>query len=907
MKEHGFVLADIDNKQVFPSPSQQRELLDIARIGLRKNNISIANETVLKRALGVLGDALTRQLREEGREIPRPNERLRPLIGKGLLLREDLCGEAKDILDLTLKNETVGSVNMGPFALQNSLLIGADNEREHHLLVPNLKIIEQLVVTSKKRKTTIDKIAAVGLTHLPEGLGKITLDRIPNIADRAKLVRNMITSFLFRGSLNPIIGIEDLRNFQTLSKPEYFSDEMKKKIVTTLNLSDKEEVAFVLDLFNQAKEVFSNIQFVSEDNAEGMDKLFRKASKSLLLLHPILEREQINIFPSTVASGVLNLWDDAEVVDGFKIPSRKMLYQAIRQTRANNDNFNTERLYAGMAVLNRHDEIVLAHEAKTRKLKEILSERKTLLENLTSDPAYPLPAEAYGEKYSSEKSVHDEQLIVSRFDKEIRKMTKVMEDNLKIQKEMGKYEEWLKMTYGNILPDFVPMPRSVFLEKLQSEVRRIGASRNTTNNLLMKIEEALSVDLSFSGKDENIFGHLSREGAREWINRELIEDKALAERLKEKPESIPYKNSNQVAFPGRNILNDYEKRLADKNSPAALCSYVRFWKDESTKLKEHSNSKYEIWKKYYKEFTLEAIKQRINLLECSLGVTEKFFSLTTNLEDAKNKLSKFLDNPNEPLPADAVWSKNNASAYILEIKTSELPIMEKIKSDDLREAVLGARKFLHFVSPSIFPLVVSSRSKFNVFMRKGAVEIEKKLVEKKKERESLLGKDSAKTSKMDKGGGISMSNKLRDQVWGANNKIESLSKQLEFYLKAAELAYDPFAPFLKNESFKREDFLRIWKRRIVLASATLNKKKIQGKSKLAKIAFESLLRDVYTRKITQEIKDKQKDLEFLEKEDLKNRLVRKMSNLDLALKDPNQKEESLLKDQNTAEFEGNSR
>jgi hypothetical protein len=896
----------VDAEQAFPSPSQRRELLSIARIEyLRKNKISITNMDTLKTVMGVLEDARVRQLREEGRETSWSNEKLKPLIEKGLLLRESLCGEAKDILDLTLINETVGLSNMGPLALQNSLLAEAGNELKNHLLTPNLKAIERLVTTSRGRKLAIDKIAAVGLAHLPEGLENITLDRIPNIADRAKLIRNMISSFLFRGNLNPIIDIADLRNFQTLNRPEYFSDEMGKKIVVALNLSDKEEVVFILDLLNQTKEVFPNIQFASEDDVEGMDRLFRKASKSLLLLHPILEGEQISIFPSTVVSGVPSLWDDAEIVAGSKIPSRKKLYQAIGQTKAKNDNFNTRRLYDGISVLNKHDRIALIHAAKAEKLKERLSERKILLENLASDPTYPLPAEAYSEKYSSEKRVCDKRSIVDKFDQEIRKMTKVIENNLEIQKEAREYEKWLKITYGDILPGFVPMPRSVFLQKLQREAGSLRASRVSKNTLLIKIEEALSVDLLFSGKDGNIFGYLSKEGAREWINRELARSRMLAEGFEEKPESIPYKNPDHIKFPNGMVLRDYEKRLAGNASPAALRSYVQFWKDKSLNLKRHANSKPEIWKKHYAEFALEAIRQRINLLEYSLGITEKFFSLANDSEDAKTKLRMFLDNPKEPLSANAVWSKDDARAYVWDIKISELPITEGMKYDDLRKTVLRARKFLAFVSPSIFPLVVSGRSELDAFMKNEVIETKKKLNEKMEERESLL-KESLRISKEGRRGRRAMTKKVVGQIWEINRGINSLNEQLKFSFKAAGLVSNPFAPFFLNRTLKRDDFLRIWRKRISLASTILNREKIREKSKLAKIAFEALLRDAYASKVTREIESMQDNLEVLEKEDLGSRLIEKMSKLNLALKDPSQREESLLKDQNAAEREKNS-
>jgi len=894
MTEHELISPNMDNvKQASPTLFQQKELLSIARIGyLREHNIPIANEEVLRRTMGVLKDALTRHLQEEGRGEIKPNERLRPLINKGLLLRDSLHEEAKNVLDLTSKNETTGLGNVGPFALQNSLLIKAHNESKNYLLTPDLKYTEQLVDTSRRRKIAIDKFAAVGIANLPEELGGVTLDRIPDIVDRSKLIRNMIASFLFRGNLNPIIEMTELRNFQTLNKSAYFADEAKGKIINAFNLSDKEEITFVLDLFNQTKEAFCSNQSVPKgDDDRGMDGLFRNFSKDLLLLHPILEEEQIITYPGAIVRGVPNLWNDAETIAGFKIPNREMLLRAIRQARTKNEIFNEDRLYKGLRVWRQYDKMVLKHMNKAKRIKNRLKERESLLENILSDSAHPLPNEAYGSKYSSEKQIHDKWSTAAKSESEARRLTKVIRNNSRIQKETREYEEWLRITYGDNFPDFVPMSRSVFLQKLKNEVRSIRAAKNFKNTTLTVIEEALNTDSLFPGEANHAYINLGNMGAQKWIKQELIRSKGFAEEFKKKPENIPCENQDDVIFPNEYALRNLKEYLVNKALPGKLRSYLKFWIVDSKNLKEYLNSKPETWKIAYREFVLEATRRRVDLLEYSVNVMESYSSLTNDLENAEARLNKWLKETGEPLPTNAIWSKEEASKYILETKASELPAAQEMSSDDLQKAVPKMLNFIVSVSPSTFPLVVSSRSELKTWINQEIVEIKKEM-KKKMEEKTFKSKMKSRETSIENKGRRELENREIDvQVMKINEGIRSLSRKLKFSSKAIGLANGPFAPFLENTSFNRDDFLRICRKRLILANAILSEKKRQEESNLAKIEFETLLRSTYARKVKQEITSMQKDLGVLEKEDLRNWLIGRMADLSLALQDSDQKEE----------------
>ena len=81
-------------EQPMLSEAQLQELSGSARLYLRQRKIPIANNDIFTGAVAVLGDAVSRGLKEQGRAAVLESEHLTPLIKQGLKIREELCVQA---------------------------------------------------------------------------------------------------------------------------------------------------------------------------------------------------------------------------------------------------------------------------------------------------------------------------------------------------------------------------------------------------------------------------------------------------------------------------------------------------------------------------------------------------------------------------------------------------------------------------------------------------------------------------------------------------------------------------------------------------------------------------------------------------------------------------------------------
>lgn len=874
------------------SERQQKELYSIARITyLRGHNISMDNMGILNRAIGVLGDALRRELEAEGRESITPTERLRPLIEKGLILRDRLCQNAREVIDLSLRNETTILEPVGPLALPELSITSAESEVRNYLLTPQLTHTQQLVDASQHRMAIIDGLTKVGLSHLPEELRGVTLDRFPNLTDRAKLVRNMIASFVFRGGLNPLITISDLKGFvQTAEKSYlYFSDEARESLIAALNLSSPAEIAFITDLFGQTREAFSANQHVpSAEDTEAVDRFYRGFSKDLLLLHPALEEEQIIISTGKATVDTLSVWQNAVAAGNFRLPRPEMLAQAIRQAKARGDNIAVERLYKGIKAWKRHNLRVIERVGEIESLETRFAQREALLAKL-SDPSFPLPAEAYSLKYSSETAVQEVGMVATSRERVLRKLMGVIEDNSREQEEAKEYEDWLKVTYGDSLPDFLPMPRSIFVQRLRGEVRSSRQAVAQNYAKLGVIEDLLDVDTLFATSSHLALGYLKREGASDWVKKELARVRELGEKIKEKPEDFFHERQEFLKFPSGKALDHLKKRLTNEKLSGALRSYLSFWLKTMGELNRYAHAKPDTKDKYYSNLVQEALKQRVSVLEYAGYILGRLSDATSKAESDQIAYDRFLENPEESMPADAIWSRDDAMEYIAEMKDSELPDLSELSLDDLRENILEMRRLLVFAPTSTFPLTVPTRDNLKVWMNQRIAGIREELAAKKQEPTKIrdvikLRRQTARlVTKDERKAAAAETREDNKRIKKAVKKKDLLEKQLDFSIQAQRFLDHPLMPSPDEWGMKRDEFLRIWRRRVELADAVCNSEEMQQKSQLARDAYLVLLRNSYTQRVRREVESMQESLRSLKTSDVNEELIKDMKELNLVM------------------------
>lgn len=893
MVERGLVPTQITEEPLI-SKKQQEELYRIARITyLRGHKIPIDSLGILDQAMGVLGDALRRQLGEEGRASIAPNEKLKPLIEKGLLLRDRLCQQAQEVIELSRKNEVTSPELMGPFALSPSLLTLARKEIGGYLLIPQLKHAQQLVDISRQRAGVIDRLMNIGLSNLPEKLRGVTPERFPDLADRAKLVRNMIASFVLRGNFNPLITISDLKDFVRIAGKSQlnFSDEAKEVLTSELNLSLGEERAFIFDLFKQTREAFSVNQSVpAPSDTQGIDKFYRGFSKDLLLLHPALEEEQIITSVKKVTPDSLNLWREAAVIGNSKVPKPEMLAQAIRQARARGDNHAAEQLYQGIIIWKKHDSRVGERAAKIKRLEERLKDRKALLVNL-SDSSFPLPNEAYSLRYSSEKKVQDVRMVAAQQAREARRLTEIMENSLREQSEAKEYTDWLRATYGDNLPDSVPMPRGVFLQKLRDETRSLRTALAANNSKCEIIEELLNLDFLFPSTNETAFGYLKKKNGKDWIEQDLTRVHKLNEQIKEKPEDFFHEKQKSFRLLSAQTLEALKKRLAKQNLPSVLRSYWSFWFEAYRNLNKYMRVKPDTRDKYYRGLVQEGMEQRINLLEYARPVLEKSADLTSKLANAQEAYGRLLEKPQEPLPFEATWSKEDAQEYVAEIKASELPDLKGLSLDDLQKTILEMRKFLVLASLSTLPLIIPEKSRLYEWTNQRVTKIRKELEEKTQEALKMRAMVKSRREFMqyatseERATEAAKNKDHKRQIKKIEKRASILKKQLVFSLQAQEFLDYPLVPSFDEGSMKREKFLRIWRRRVEFVDVLCNSEETRQKSESARGTYLVLLRNSYMKRVGREVELMQDDLKVLETTDINKQFIDNMREIGLVMEE----------------------
>src|SRR3989344_3858153 len=120
MAERSLVPAHVTEEPVL-SQKHKADLLESARFYLREHKIAIT-PAVLEKTLAVLSDALNRQVQSQSREVIAPKKSIRPLIKKGLELRENVRQFSEEVVKVTLENPTNIESPAGPCALSADTL-----------------------------------------------------------------------------------------------------------------------------------------------------------------------------------------------------------------------------------------------------------------------------------------------------------------------------------------------------------------------------------------------------------------------------------------------------------------------------------------------------------------------------------------------------------------------------------------------------------------------------------------------------------------------------------------------------------------------------------------------------------------------------------------------------------------
>lgn len=335
---------------------------------LAENRIEITSENVDKAALVTL-DALNRGLKLFSKSQVLAKEGVGKYLDSGFAERQILKDNTRKTIEENLRYQETADF-VGPLCLPKKLLVAASEEIKDFLLDSQVNACQNLVDLAEQRKRQLQELKDIVLTLLPDNLQANAKSRQWTMEEESGLVRNLITSQVFRKTNFPIISIEEVTDFVQkleVESSEYFTEADLNQAVNTFEEMgvrvDNQTKSYLLALAIQTRDVFKKNLPTEIDRR---DQLFRALRNQLLLLHPALEEQQIVIDAKEYQEGVRSLWQEGfyEVFDGLKIPKKEILIEAARQANAAGSIGRVERLEKAIKSWNQFE-----REGKANRIK----------------------------------------------------------------------------------------------------------------------------------------------------------------------------------------------------------------------------------------------------------------------------------------------------------------------------------------------------------------------------------------------------------------------------------------------------------------------------------------------------------------------------------------------------------
>jgi len=831
------------------NPGQQKELLGISRMYAGKVGVGLSVDS-LKKIGGVVGDAVFRALAEQNQPSLTPKDRLRPLFQRGLEIREDLRRKAENLHNLSSRSQHTYSDSVGPLALPASLIHAANTDQRVFALTADLEPVQQVVMMGEERLALVDTWAKMGLTALPETLRPVSLEQFPivpaTVSERVQIIRNMITSFIFRGSLSPLISTAELRDF-VKKAPSFFSEEAKELLLEQMQADTPQQRSYLEALYAQTREPFRLYTAVpADDNPKGIEDFYRRYAGVLLLMHPFREEQQIITNPQKLKEGSPSLWDDPRIIEGFKLPKSDLLSQALRQAQARGDALTAEKLRAGINTWIWFEGARETHAAKIKQDEEKLAERAQLLSDM-SNPDFPLPKEAYFIRYTTQSRARANALYARRTSEQL---TKVIRNMLNKQKEVSSYEQSLIDQYGKDWPEVVQMPKSAFVEKLLEERKQLQNKNHVASQRLSALEELLAIDFFWNKLDKFPPGILkkNRDTARNKLTREL----EATEQLLSQPDFDEnlFSPEEFSAEQLRDHLAPSFRRQRALQLPNHLKPFYKFWKDIYVKAVYETTSEGGVIQNQKKLDLKKAIpeipKLRVQLLQFALLTLEEKDQLLKQQRAAQIRLEETSD-VKKPLPVEASWSQNEARSYIKEVEASKLPSLKGITLDELAKAASEMMYFINRYAAKVLP-------------------------------NRVMGKDA-------------LEGWLNSQINAINTLKPDVKKQrsqgyLAYFKKMLSYMDNPLIPLSGETSYEgigKNSFLRAWQTRVDFAYAICYKSRVLKQSQEASQKYDLLMRDAFEERLRRELESRERDLDKLRSHNLEEELLEKMRTHNLVL------------------------
>lgn len=831
---------------------QKEDLIDATRTYVvRRLKISPTLQN-LEKAAGVLGNAVSRALDEQGRPSLTPADRVKTLVKKGLEVREDIRRRAESLLNLSLTNQTDFREFLGPLALPKSLIRACNIELVNFPLTADIPASLQVATLGQQRLRQIDYIALIGLGYLPEPLRQnVTLVRFKPV-ERTSLIRNMIASYVFRNHLSPLISTSDLKTFvQGFKKsPLYFDEQNKEALYATLNLTDSGIRAFVSALYDQTGELFRLRQtFLDNISPDTIEQFYFWFSKDLLLLHPALEEAKIITQLDRLKEGTPSLWDDSISFGPIKIPNPESLAKALVQAEALHDIITTNRLREGIRTWHWFNQEIKKHQGKIDLAKKELAERQKLLQNLRIYPKLPLPEEAYFNRYKTQVETKRRAEASTR---EVRRLSHIIEESFAEQARTRSYRRFLTQRYGTKLPDQVPMLQSVSIRELESKSGSISVQLSQIRSQLRNIEDLLDLDLTRYKEIGPMVNRLNKTDAKARIESELLHTISLQRKFQKDPQSIPFDQEylSQLTEHLNSRLPTPKTGSRKPLLPIQLKDYNRFWRDIKKNLGElrrKKNIKTEDKIEFWQELILQILEKRVDLLGYTFALDDKKQQLAEQSEQVRDQIRHSRQVTGRLVDDQTVWSKEEAEQFIIENEASALPsfiVLKETGQEEFTKVITNMRWAIANLQHEDLPETIPAASLMAARLIE-TINIHQHKVD--------LWKES----------------KEKRRIKGLTARLHALKFLFENFNQ-------PLIPIKEATGLSKEGFIRAWKKRIDLIQAICYRDEAYQESQQVQEAYENIMRATFLRMLVGELSSRKKAIRELSKRDIEREFVERM-------------------------------
>lgn len=854
------------------SPKQQEEIFKAAKKYLIEQRIPLEDLKILGSAILVVSDALKRGMLAQEILIPGPKERLSPYIKDGLTRRDELIEEAKKYCSVVRGTSPFHTEYSGALAISQSLFISCNHDLQNTKLLTQLENIESFTLLTQSREKAVEQLANTALSNLPEPLSKVNIEQFPSINERAKITRNMISSYIFRGTLSPVITIDELKRmaFAGSISTDLFNTQKFDDLVKTLNL-DGEVLDTAKAFFHQTKEVFSKIPPIPLDSQDReADFFYTYFSRDLLLLHPALEEERIITDPLKITSGIPSIWDRGFRIDNLLIPQPEMLIRTIRQTRARGFEWEAIKLQKALTAWRWSERAEPELEDKIAKAEQKLSLLKGMLQSALNGDE--LPQKAFFIIYKDQEIAKAK---TERQEKITQGVHKIIEDNIKRREAAKQYQSRLIEKYGETLPRLVEAPVLVDIREKEDQIKlnqyRIGQLK--TN--LKLYDKMLSLDYFWGKNYSDQTLSLTIPGSSEIIGQAIKGNNQLLEQLQTGVVNIEQLYDQQVV----NLFKRYKTwlKLDSKNMfrlPFELSKWLEKWREiEAEEMLSDKEIKQEML------ISLTQIRSRV------LNRAFKHSKEYDQLSDLSSSLRRdivLLQNQNPATLSDTRrWDRQQAAEFIQQIEASVPNItgldQGEIKKISSRVKTLLRFRYPMFGSQSLLPSecldTAGTRLFINIKLNTTAIRL-----------------NQLETSISE------IEDRFKDPMSPALKKLYSieynelmveqsnLSKSYNWALQLFEILDSPLFSLELCQGLPMNAALDALSERATVANALCEIDESEQLSQEIREYYLSTVRDIFTQTLRQKIEGQEEHIQMLKSTGLKGQLAAKIDLMGLAIK-----------------------